>query len=134
MLMLNKSYKYRIYWEDTDGGGVVYYANYLKFFERARTELLRDLNISQSKLLKSHGLAFVVRRCEVDYLGSARLDDLIEVTAQVSEIKSASIIMEQEILLENKVLNKIKVEIVCVDVSNFRPKRIPSDIATSFKS
>ena len=75
----NFSTKYRVYYEDTDAGGVVYYANYLKFFERARTDFLRALNISQNELLQSEKLIFVVRRCEIDYVSPAKLDDLVEV-------------------------------------------------------
>lgn len=131
--MLNKStYEYRIYYEDTDAGGVVYYANYLKFFERARTDFLRDLNISQSELLKEN-IAFVVRKCEVEYLTPARLDDFVSVSVVVTKINAASILMQQEMQLNNKILSRLNVEIVCVDSANFRPKKIPISVRTSFE-
>jgi acyl-CoA thioester hydrolase len=139
----NFSAQYRIYYEDTDAGGIVYYANYLKFFERARTDFLRSLQISQSQLLAEEKLAFVVRRCEIDYLASAKLDDLIEVSVLVKEITAASIVMQQDIsktiqgaLLENQnkkqILSRLKVEIVCVTTDSFRPKKIPQNIKKLF--
>jgi acyl-CoA thioester hydrolase len=113
----------RIYYEDTDSGGVVYYANYLKFAERARTELLREKSIEQNKL---DGY-FVVRRVETDFISPAKLDDLIAVHTQISEIKGASLIMNQEIKLDDKLLVKLTVQIVWVD-KNFKPAKIPKDV------
>ena len=128
--VLNKEFSidYRIYYEDTDAGGVVYYANYLKFFERARTEFLRSLNISQSTLAKELSLIFVVRKCEIEYKNSARLDDLVTIKTIVLEIGTASIIIHQRMFLEEKLLNVLKVEIVCVDSNSMKPKKIPSEI------
>ncbi len=123
----NFSTQYRVYYEDTDAGGVVYYANYLKFFERARTDFLRSLNISQAELLEKENLCFVVKRCEIDYVTSAKLDDLINVLVEVKEIKPASILMYQE-AKTNKVLSRLNVEIVCVAADSFRPKKIPQNI------
>jgi acyl-CoA thioester hydrolase len=117
--------KYRIYYEDTDAGGVVYYANYLKFFERARTDFLRFKGVSQNDLLTRENIAFVVKRCEIDYIRPAKLDDLIEVSVVVDEVRAASIVMLQEIICEGVLLAKLKVEIVCVDALSFRPKKIP---------
>lgn len=128
----NFSAQYRIYYEDTDAGGVVYYANYLKFFERARTDFLRALNISQSDLATKENLVFVVRRCEINYLTPARLDDLIDVLVFVKEIHAASIVMQQEIKIGDKVLSRLNVEIVCVAADNFRPKKIPENIKNLF--
>ncbi len=116
--------KYRIYYEDTDAGGVVYYANYLKFFERARTDFLREKNILQNELMQKEKTAFVVRRCEIDYVSSAKLDDLVEVSVEVKKIGAASISMVQEMTLAGKVISRLNVEIVCVDVENFKPKKI----------
>lgn len=133
--MSNKfSTKYRIYYEDTDAGGVVYYANYLKFFERARTDFLRKLEISQSRLLEKENLAFVVKRCEIDYISPAKLDDLIEVSAQIAEIKSASVEMVQEITISDKMLSKLKVKIVCVRADNFKPTKLSQAVKDSFKN
>jgi acyl-CoA thioester hydrolase len=126
--MQNKNFSYRIYYEDTDAGGVVYYANYLKFFERARTDFLRDLGINQGKLLQEKNLAFVVRKCEIEYLSSARLDDLIFVDVEIEKISAASIQMQQKIFLNNKVITNLKVEIVCVNASNFKPSRLSDEI------
>ena len=128
----NFSIQYRIYYEDTDAGGVVYYANYLKFFERARTEFLRALNISQSDLATKENLLFVVRRCEIDYLTAARLDDLISVDVEITEIRGASISMYQEIKKSIQLLSRVNVEIVCVAADSFRPKKIPENIKNLF--
>ncbi|MDX2083345.1 MAG: tol-pal system-associated acyl-CoA thioesterase [Rickettsiales bacterium] len=130
--MLNKfSAQFRVYYEDTDAGGVVYYANYLKFFERARTDFLRSLNITQSELAAKENLVFVVRRCEIDYASPARLDDIISVSVSVAEIRLTSILIEQEIKKSNQILSRLKVEIVCVSADNFRPKKIPAHISLS---
>ena len=88
---------YRVYYEDTDAGGVVYYANYLKFFERARTDFLRSIGISQNELSKSEKLLFVVKKCEVEYLSSAKLDDVISVEVEILKIGIASLIINQKI-------------------------------------
>lgn len=127
------SAQFRVYYEDTDAGGVVYYANYLKFFERARTDFLRSLDITQSELAAKENLVFVVRRCEIDYVAPARLDDVIEVSVLVTEIRSASILIEQEIKKSDQILSRLKVEIVCVSADNFRPKKIPENIKLSFE-
>lgn len=119
---------YRIYYEDTDAGGVVYYANYLKFFERARTDFLRSLAISQSDLMQSHNLAFVVRKCDIDYLSPATLDDMIEVSVKITEIRNASILMDQTITIGDKVLSSLKVKIASVNVTDFKPTKIPDTI------
>ncbi len=128
LMLTNFSVKYRIYYEDTDAGGVVYYANYLKFFERARTELLRSVGISQSSLLEQEKLAFVVKRCEIDYVSSAKLDDEVEIVTKITEIRPASILMKQDMVKETQTLSSLNVEIVCVDSQNFRPKKIPQNI------
>jgi tol-pal system-associated acyl-CoA thioesterase len=116
---------YRVYFEDTDAGGVVYYANYLKFFERARTDFLRARGIFQSDLAKAQNLAFVVRKCEIEYLSPARLDDLIEVSVLVKEKRAASLKMQQEISRDGKILSRLNVEIVCVSADEFKPKKLP---------
>jgi acyl-CoA thioester hydrolase len=123
---------YRIYYEDTDAGGVVYYANYLKFFERARTDFLRALNISQSELAATENLIFVVRKCQIEYISPAKLDDLIAVLVTIKEIHAASIVMQQEIKRSDKILSRLNVEIVCVAADNFRPKKIPTNIKNLF--
>ncbi|MES2961640.1 MAG: tol-pal system-associated acyl-CoA thioesterase [Pseudomonadota bacterium] len=130
--MTINNFTYRIYYEDTDAGGVVYYANYLKFFERARTDFLRHLNISQSELAAKENLVFVVRKCQIEYISPAKLDDLVEVSVTVKEIHAASIVMQQEIKRSDKILSSLNVEIVCVAADNFRPKKIPTNIKNLF--
>ena len=95
LLMLN-NFSYRVYYEDTDAGGVVYYANYLKFFERARTDFLRTLGISQSDLATKEGLVFVVRKCVIDYISPAKLDNILEVSV---EVKSPVAIYPQNVIV-----------------------------------
>lgn len=131
-MLHNFSAQYRIYYEDTDAGGVVYYANYLKFFERARTDFLRHLQISQSDLAQKENLVFVVRRCEIDYLTPARLDDLIEVSVEIKEMRTASIVMFQKITKSGKILARLNVEIVCVSADEFKPNKIPQNIKNIF--
>ena len=127
MLKLN-NFSYRIYYEDTDAGGVVYYANYLKFFERARTDFLRSLGLNQLELLQKENIIFVVRKCEIEYLSPARLEDLVEVSVIVEKIGGASLTMTQEIKRNDLILSKLKVEIICVGSDNFKPKKIPEYI------
>jgi acyl-CoA thioester hydrolase len=126
--MLN-NFSYRVYYEDTDAGGVVYYANYLKFFERARTDFLRTLGISQSDLATKEGLFFVVRKCVIDYISPARLDDVLEVSVEVKNISAATILMRQEATKFGVILSRLEVEIVCVDSLSFKPKKIPKTIS-----
>jgi len=129
MSMLNKfSVKYHVYYEDTDSGGVVYYANYLKFFERARTDFLRSLGILQSQLSKQENLVFVVRRCEIEYLAAAKLDDVLEVSVIIKKISAASILIKQEIKKSDVVSSLLNIEIVCVNSISFKPKKIPENI------
>ncbi|SET74732.1 tol-pal system-associated acyl-CoA thioesterase [Thalassotalea agarivorans] len=118
----------RVYYEDTDAGGIVYYANYLKFFERARTEYLRQLGISQSTFLEQN-LGFVVRKVEMDNLASAKLDDSLTVYSTVIEQKRASLVFEQHIVNEQeKVLCKARFKIASVNLATSKPCAIPETI------
>ena len=128
------SVKYRVYYEDTDAGGIVYHANYLRFCERSRTEYLRDLKVSQSDLVRDEKLIFVVRRCEIDYLFPAKLDDLIEVTSEVTKTSATSLIMHQEVKKDDKVLAAMDVVIVCIDSETYRPKKIPENLKELFNA
>ena len=119
---------YRIYYEDTDSGGVVYYANYLKFFERGRTEFLRAKNISQSDLAKNFGVIFVVRNCFIKYLKPARLDDLVFIETFIETVQKASMQIKQQMIKGEQVLCHLDVEIACVDAISFKPKKIPFNI------
>lgn len=122
------SSEYRIYYEDTDAGGIVYYANYLKFAERARTDALRVAGISQSELMAKDGLGFVVTSCEMRFLGAAKLDDVISVETQLRELKKVRMSMKQTIRKNGEVLVALNVEIACVN-RDFKPSRIPEPIA-----
>lgn len=116
--------QYRVYYEDTDAGGVVYYANYLKFAERARTEWLRDLGFDHSELRRAHGLLFVVRHVGIDYLSPARLDDLITVETRLHETGKVRMTLHQSMECEGRLLARMQVTIVLVSEDG-RPARFP---------
>lgn len=122
----------RIYWEDTDAGGIVFYANYLKFFERARTEWLRSLGIQQHSLKEKSGGMFVVSETQIKYFSPARLDDLLEVTARTAEAGRASLVLAQQAWLtldgERKLLAEGTIRIGWVDSQTMKPGRIPAAI------
>jgi acyl-CoA thioester hydrolase len=122
--MLMSKLSVRVYYEDTDAGGVVYYANYLKFAERARTEMLRELSINQSDLLEKDDIIFVVRHVEMDLKKPARLDDVLEVSTSIEKISGASLIMAQEITCNGNSLVNLKVVIASVS-SQIKPARLP---------
>ena len=125
------SHRVRIYWEDTDAGGVVYYANYLKFFERARTEWLRALGFGQQALREATGAIFVVTDTRVRYLAPARLDDLLQVTVQLRSGGKASMILVQQAWRGDTLLAEGEIRSGCVDEGTFRPRRIPIDFMTA---
>ena len=131
------SFSVRVYWEDTDAGGIVFYANYLKFFERARTEWLRSLGIGQQQLLESTGAMFVVAQTNVRYLRPARLDDELIVTAHVIETGRASLTVLQQALLKTEqtktVLCEGTVRIGWVNANSLQPQRIPEALLDSLK-
>ncbi|MEY8878169.1 MAG: tol-pal system-associated acyl-CoA thioesterase [Leptothrix sp. (in: b-proteobacteria)] len=116
----------RIYWEDTDAGGVVFYANYLKFFERARTEWLRALGFAQERMRQEDAAMFVVAETSVRYLQPARLDDLLDVDVQLIEAGRASLLLLQHARRDGITLAEGRIRIGCVDAGTFRPRRIPS--------
>jgi acyl-CoA thioester hydrolase len=122
----------RIYWEDTDAGGIVFYANYLKFFERARTEWLRSLGVEQQSLKDESGGMFVVSETQLKYFSPARLDDLLEVTAQTAESGRASLVLTQQAWLnvegQRKLLAEGMIRIGWVDSQTMKPGRIPAKI------
>ena len=126
--MLTSTLPVRIYYEDTDAGGIVYYANYLKFFERGRTELLREVNIEQDTLLEKQ-IAFVVKRVNINYVKSVRFNQLIKVETEVIACKKASLEFEQKISHENgELLCSSKTLIACINLQKMKPIAIPSDI------
>jgi acyl-CoA thioester hydrolase len=120
----------RVYFEDTDAGGVVYYANFLKFAERARTELLRELGVQSSALIRDQGVALVARRCLADYLKPARLDDQLEVHTRVLEVRGASVRAEQRILGNGDDLVRLDLELACMSTSG-RVARLPAGLRDS---
>ncbi|HEV3017406.1 MAG TPA: tol-pal system-associated acyl-CoA thioesterase [Burkholderiaceae bacterium] len=115
----------RVYYEDTDAGGVVYYANYLKFFERCRTEWLRELGIDQSALALQQGLQFVVVRIEVKYLAPARLDDELTIEARLAQLGRCSLAFDQVALRLGEALARAQVTVACVDARRRQPTRLP---------
>lgn len=117
----------RVYYEDTDLAGIVYYANYLKFIERGRTEFVRARGIDQAALKAEQGIVFAVRRVEADYLSPARFDDLLRVETVVTELKGASILMDQTILRDGMTLFRAKVTLVCL-TSAGRAQRMPDAV------
>jgi acyl-CoA thioester hydrolase len=121
----------RIYWEDTDAGGVVFYANYLKFFERARTEWLRAAGVQQQALRDETGAMFVVAEVQTSYLAPARLDDEIAVTVVVTELGAASMVLEQQAWRGSTLLATGRIRIGCVDGVSMRPRRIPAQVVTA---
>ncbi len=120
-------YPVRIYYEDTDAGGIVYHARYLNYAERARTELLRELGIDQSRLLADQDVAFAVRDCQIDFLRPARLDDLLTVNSRLLALGGASITLGQDILHDSELLVALRVRVAAIR-SNGRPTRIPSAV------
>lgn len=121
-------HRVRVYWEDTDAGGVVFYANYLKFFERARTEWLRTAGIGQQVLHDETGAIFVVTDTQVRYRQPARLDDLLDITVVVAEAGRASFTIEQQAWRDGTLLAEGRIRIGCVDAATLRPRRIPDTV------
>jgi acyl-CoA thioester hydrolase len=123
----------RIYYEDTDAGGVVYYANYLRYCERARTEWLRALGCEQQQLLATGGPLFVVRSVQADYLAPARLDDSLTVVSTISDLRGASVCFSQRIFRSNTLLFTAGIKIVCVAPDKGRPTAWPEAIYSRFQ-
>ncbi len=116
----------RVYYEDTDMGGIVYYANYLKFIERGRSEWVRKIGLNQREM-KAEGFVFAVRRIEADYLSSARLDDELIVETEIIKVTAARLVMEQSVKKSDDVLFQAKVTIACVNEAG-RPVRLPKQL------
>ncbi|HZI83217.1 MAG TPA: tol-pal system-associated acyl-CoA thioesterase [Casimicrobiaceae bacterium] len=118
----------RVYYEDTDAAGVVYYANYLRFLERARTEWLASLGITLTGLEREHGVVFVVHRLEIEYQQPARLYDPLEVTVHPIEIGKSRLVAAQDVLREGLALVRSTVTLACLRREGWRPARIPADV------
>ncbi len=126
-------YAIRVYYEDTDAGGVVYYANYLRFAERARTEFMREAGADHAGMLRETGLSFFVRRCEVDYLKPARLDDLLQVETQITTVGGASLEALQTVKRDGEDLARLKVKLACLNQAG-RPARLPERIHAALQN
>jgi len=124
----------RVYFQDTDAGGVVYHANYLNFMERARTEWLRTYGYSNAGLMKEFGVVFVVRSLKLDYLKPALLDDMLSVTAQIKDIGRSRISLLQTVLREAEILVEAEVHLVCVSVDSFKPVSVPEVLSEQWKN
>jgi acyl-CoA thioester hydrolase len=124
----------RVYYEDTDAGGIVYYANYLKFYERARTEWLRSLGIHQQALLDEENAAFVVRSASVEYLASARLDDEVTLKLTVEKLGRASVQFAQQAWCGETLLSTADVKVGCVDAQTMRPRSLPATAAARMRT
>ena len=123
----------RVYYEDTDAGGIVYYANYLKFFERARTEWLRALNVNQHTLLQEHDAMFVVKSVSAEYHAPARLDDVLKLTLSIEKLGRASIQFVQQAWCGEQLLNTARVKVGCVG-SDLSPRAVPPSVAEKMRS
>lgn len=124
------TWQVRVYWEDTDAGGVVYHARYLHFLERARSEWLRAAGIGQTSLREERGIVFVVHHMELQFNQPARLDDLLDVTVVPVDMRGASFFVNQQVRRAGraKPLVEARVRIACVDAASFRPRPIPPDL------
>ena len=122
------SHALRVYWEDTDAGGVVFYANYLKFFERARTEWLRALGVAQQALRDETGAIFIVSATTLRYKAPARLDDALRITVELTDTGRASLVFCQQAWRGDTLLCEGSIRVGCVDALTFRPRRIPAPV------
>ncbi|MEX2499592.1 MAG: tol-pal system-associated acyl-CoA thioesterase [Wenzhouxiangellaceae bacterium] len=125
---MTESLRYRVYWEDTDAGGVVYHARYLQFLERARSDWLAGLGVSQTDLRREHGLVFAVTRMEIDFRKPARLEDELAVSVRVQAVGRARIDFDQQIRRGDELLIEASVRAACLDAERFAPARMPLQI------
>jgi acyl-CoA thioester hydrolase len=123
----------RVYYEDTDAGGIVYYANYLRFAERARSELLRDMGTDNTTLLNDHGVIFAVRECTVRYREPARLDDALQIFTRIVRVGGASFAAAQRIERSGRLLADLTVRLACLDAEG-RPARLPASLRSAFET
>jgi len=127
------SWPIRVYFQDTDAGGVVYHASYVNFMERARTEWLRAHGYSNAGLMKEFGMVFVVRSMKLDYLKPALLDDMLEVTAQIKDLGRSRITILQTVRRGDELLNEAEVHLVCVSLDSFKPVAVPEVLRVALK-
>ena len=124
-----KKFKFnvKIYYEDTDSGGVVYYANYLKFLERARSETLYSLDFTNSGLLENYGILLIVKSCNIEYKKPAKFEDKLEIISEVLTFTKTSFIMKQDIMRKDEIISVAEIHLVAVD-KNGKPKKIPEEL------
>ena len=125
------SFRLRVYYEDTDAAGIVYYANYLRYLERARTEWLAARGDDPAELQRTHGIVFVVRRIEADFRAPARLADHLDVTVAIESLARASLVVRQEVRRNGELVVAARVALACVDARTLKPVRIPIDLAAT---
>jgi acyl-CoA thioester hydrolase len=123
----------RVYYEDTDAGGIVFYANYLKYAERARTEMLREVGIESSALMDQDKIILTVRRCAVEYLKSARLDDALEIHSRITKVGGASMQGEQRIKCDGEDIVEIQIKLACTTMDG-KPTRLPKRLRETFNN
>tara|TARA_B100002051_G_C16229424_1_gene389661 strand:+ start:61 stop:459 length:399 start_codon:yes stop_codon:yes gene_type:complete len=121
------SFSTKVYYEDTDAGGVVYYANYLKFLERARSEAIYSLGFTNSSLLETYGILLIVKSCNIEYKKSAKFEDTIEIISKVKSFTKTSCIMKQTIFRQNEMISDADIHLVAVD-RNGKPSKMPEDL------
>jgi len=128
-------WKVRVYWEDTDAGGVVYHSRYLNFFERARTEWLRDLGVHQAKMADEDNAIFVITNMNIDFVNAARLDDELDVTVHAVEARGARMTLEQKMsrCSDQQQVATAKLTVVCLKADSFKPTRMPKWIINNAK-
>tara|TARA_Y100001970_G_scaffold267360_1_gene357306 strand:+ start:4677 stop:5072 length:396 start_codon:yes stop_codon:yes gene_type:complete len=124
-----KKFKYslKVYYEDTDAGGVVYYANYLKFLERARTESITSVNFTNLKLIKNHGIYIIVKSCNLNFIKPARLEDKLDIISEIVEVKNASVKVKQDIFLKNDLIVSSETLLATINKSG-KPTKMPGEL------
>ena len=120
-------FSFKVYYEDTDAGGVVYYANYLKFLERARSEAIYSLGYTNSSILERFGVLLIVKSCNIEYKKPARFEDTLEIISEIKSFTKTSFLMKQSILRNNKIISDAEIHLVSVD-KNGKPLKIPEDL------
>ncbi len=121
------SFTLKIYYEDTDAGGVVYYANYLKFLERARSEAIYSLGYTNSSILERFGVLLIVKSCNIEYKKPAKFEDTLEIISEIKSFTKTSFLMKQSILRNNEIISDAEIHLVSVD-KNGKPSKIPEDL------
>ncbi len=132
---MKQSFRYRVYWEDTDAGGVVYHARYLAFFERARSDWLLGLGFPQTEMRERDNRLFAVSRMDIEFLMPARLEDELEVTVDVEQFRAASVIFGQRMYhVDGRELARASVRAACLAADTFRPARMPASVQQAIKN